>query len=178
MAVNLDPMTVGGIIVGVLVALNSYGLLNMNRKVSEIGNTRILNNPLGVKLHETYATREECAACMRETKRDLGEMKALYDKILLLVMERDERSVERTRLATDALGEKIVALGEQLHERITRTAEEGADRRRRIHDEINKHGDRITRVETMTDVSKDIGQLGGAIMTLAKKKPERINANS
>ena len=166
---NLDVATVGQIIVAVIVALNAWGMLNVNRKVSEIGNTRIVNNPLGVSLEKSYATREECAACMRETKSEMKEMKALYDKIVTLLMERDERSVDRTKMVNDALSEKIAALGDQLHTRITQSNEEGAERRRRIHDKLNEHQDKITAIHVRTDVSKDIGKLGSAIMTLAKK---------
>lgn len=166
---NMDISNVAELIVGIMVTLQSWGLLRLGRQVSEISRTRIINDPLGVKVERDYATREECAACMRETKSEMKEMKALYDKIVTLLMERDERSVDRTKAVNDNLSEKISALGEQLHARITRSDEEGAERRRRIHDKLNEHQDKITAIHIRTEVSKDIGKLGSAIMTLAKK---------
>ena len=50
--------------------------------------------------------------------------------------------------------------------------EEGAaERRRRIHDKLNEHADLLSRIDARTDVSKSIGRLGSAIMTLARKEP-------
>jgi hypothetical protein len=170
----MDIMTVGSLIVAVLVALNSMGMLNLNRKIAEIGSTRIVNNPLGVSIEKHYVTREECAACMRDTKNDLREMKALYDKIVMLVMERDERSVERSRQLNEVLSEKIITMGDQLHTRITESNDEGAERRRRIHDKLNEHADRLAAIHVRTEVSKDIGKLGSAIMALAKKNPDHV----
>lgn len=166
-AQGMDPMSVGTMIGGILITLLGGGFIG--KKISD-SRVTLMNNPLDVEVRKAYVTRDECLACKRESNSDVREMKALYDKIITLVMERDERASERTRALGDMLSEKIADLGCQVHDRITQVADESAERRRRIHDKLNEHADLISRVDSRTEVSKSIGRLGSAIMTLAKKQ--------
>ena len=163
---GISPEAVGVIVGGMIVTLLSGGVLG--KKIAD-SRMQVTNNPLNVAIAKQYMTREDCAACMRENKSDLKEMKALYDKVFTLVLERDKQAEDRLKSLREDLSEKILAMGDQLHTRITQTTDEGAERRRRIHDKLNEHADLLSRMEARTEVSKSIGKLGAAIMTLAKK---------
>jgi hypothetical protein len=127
--------------------------------------------PFEVAVREQYVTRAECLACKTDMTATVREMRSMYDKTNALFMERDERSQERTKTMGEMLSSKIGELAERVHTRINELEETGGERRRRIHDKINEHADLLSRIDARTDVSKAIGKLGAAMMTLAKNPP-------
>ena len=102
---------------------------------------------VAVSMPEKFLTRSDFLEYKSDIKSDIREMRVLYDKALCLMTD----------------------LGESLHKRISENEESGAERRRRIHDKLNEHSDQLSRIDSRTEVSKSIGKLGAAIMTLAKK---------
>lgn len=136
---------VGTIIASVIGGLIGGGFLG--KKISD-SNVRIKNNPLDVSIADQYVRREEFAEFKGEMKADVREMRGLFDKAITLIAERDERLIENIN---------SVASG----------AYEG---RRRLHDKVNEHSAKLERMAVNSDVSKSIGKLGAAVMTLAKER--------
>ena len=147
-----------GTIIGVfLVTLISAGVIT--GKVANMQRVRVDSGHMEISMREKFLTRSEFLEFKGDIKSDVREMKVLYEKALMFALERDERS------AND-----LKNLGEQLHKRISDGDEAGAERRRTIHEQINLNTNSITRIETHTNLGKDLGKLGAAIMTLAKKE--------
>lgn len=156
--VTLSPEAVGGILAFFVVGLLGAGVLG--KKGAETQRIKVESPGIEVTLRDKFLTRSEFLEFKGEIKSDVREMRVLYDKALSLIVDRDLRT------ASD-----MKELGEALHKRISDADEAGAERRRRIHDKLNDHSDKLTAIETRTEVSKSIGRLGGAIMALAKKEP-------
>lgn len=145
-----DPKDVGTMVGSILIALLGGGYLG--KKITE-SKVTLANNPLQVSLQEQFVRREEFAEFKGEMKADVREMRGLFDKAITLIAERDER----------------------LTETINDVASGAYEGRRRLHDKVNNHEGRLARVEVNNDVSKAVGKLGSAVMTLAKsggKTPE------
>ena len=110
-------------------------------------------------MRKSYVSREDCLACKNDMRSDVRDMRVMYDKLVTLINDRDEKTAQQIR-----------QLGEVLHGRITQAAEDAAERRRAIHDKLGIHADLLSRIDTRTDVSRAIGKLGGAILAMAKEK--------
>jgi len=151
--IGIAPEMVGTIIATIIIGLLGAGYLG--KKVSDVQRVQ-----LEIPLRDKYLTRSEFLEFKGDIKSDIREMKVLYEKALTFATDRDERA------ATD-----LKNLGDQLHKRISDGDEAGAERRRTIHEEINRNTNAITRIEAHTNVGRDLGKLGAAIMTLAKKEP-------
>jgi hypothetical protein len=135
--------------VGVIIAAIISGLIGggvIGKKVSD-SNVKVSNNPLEVSLREQYVRREEFAEFKGEMKADVREMRGVFDKAITLIADRDER----------------------LTEIINSVASGAYEGRRRLHDKVNEHSARLERMAVNSDVSKSIGKLGAAVMTLARK---------
>lgn len=98
--------------------------------------------PVEIALQREYVTRTEFAEFKGELKADVREMRGSYEKLAMLIDERDKK------------------LGEML-EKVAAGAFEG---RRRIHEEVNAHSKSIARLEAKGDISKGLASLGKAIM--------------
>jgi hypothetical protein len=118
--------------------------------------------PVGVEVADKFVTRTEFAEFKGEMKADVREMKGMYDKCLTLIETRDQR-----------LTEKIGGLTDSVTARFETSAVDAGNRRRDIHEKINKADERITRIETQSDISKHIGKLGSAMITALNKCPKR-----
>lgn len=151
---EMNYITTGAIaaVCSMVSGLVLYGKGKQARTVS------INDQPVGVAVQKDFVTREECRACKLDSRVEVQEMKALYDKCLTLIDTRDQR-----------LTDKITALTESVTQRFEAGAIDAGNRRRDIHEKINRADDRIGRMETNVDVSKHIGKLGGAIMAAIKK---------
>lgn len=106
--------------------------------------------PVEIALQREYVTRAEFSEFKGEMKAEVREMKGLFDKAVTLITERDERLT--------------VSINE-----VAKGAFEG---RRRIHETVNAQGNQIAVLADRADVSKSIGKLGGAIMTVMKQCPK------
>lgn len=110
-----------------------------------------------VSTREKYLTREEFLEYKGEIKTDVSRMLSLYDKAITLINERDSR-----------LSEKLDNLGTQIYGRINDVVAESSERRRNIFDKLEEQGKSIASIDSRTDVSKAIGQLGKAIIANSK----------
>jgi hypothetical protein len=146
-----DPLISGAWVISLVVAI--IGALAGGVKIGQSRNVKILDQPVEVAVQKTYVSREECLACKNEMRGDVREMRILYDKLVTLINVRDENTAA-----------KIIAMGEQLHTRITAVVEDASERRRRIYDKQEEHTRAIAMIDARTDVSKAIGQLGKAII--------------
>jgi len=163
----LDPTTVGTLIGVILITLAGSGIFVIRSKdgwkakgaADAQSNNVTIKHPVpevpvhlngghvAVSMPEKFLIRSEFLEYKSDIKSDIREMRVLYDKALCLMTD----------------------LGESLHKRISENDEIGAERRRRIHEKLNEHSDKLSRIDSRTEVSKSIGKLGSAIMTLAKK---------
>lgn len=103
--------------------------------------------PVEIALQEKYVTRTEFAEFKGELKADVREMRGSFDRLTMLINERDVKLTE-------------------MIESVAKGAFEG---RRRIHEEVNAHGKQLAAIDARTDVSKCIGKLGNAMMTAIKE---------
>ena len=153
-----DTLVSGAWVISLVVAV--IGALAGGVKIGQSAKVKLTDQPIGVDIADKFLTRSEFLEFKGDIKADVREMKTLYEKSLTLITTVAERSEAQHREGT-----------QNLHDRIAQVTDEGAERRRRIHDKLNEHADLLSRIDARTDVSKSIGRLGGAIMTLAKKEP-------
>lgn len=156
-ALPVDQMVPAAWVTGFVVAV--IGAVYGGMKVGQSRKVQVGPQPFEVDVRKAYVTREECLACKIESKADLREMRSLYEKTVVLFQTSNER-----------LSDQIKVLAENTQLRFQDAAVEAAERRRRIHDKLNEHADLLSRIDARTDVSKSIGKLGAAIVTLAKKE--------
>ena len=152
-----DVLVNGAWVTGFVVAV--IGALFSGMKITQAKYMKIGPQPFDVTVQKSYVSREECQACKNDMRGDVRDMRVLYDKLVTLINDRDEKTAQQIR-----------QLGEVLHGRITQAAEDAAERRRAIHDKLGIHADLLSRIDTRTDVSRAIGKLGGAILAMAKEK--------
>ena len=112
-------------------------------------NVTVDGQPIGVRVTQEFVTRTEFAEFKGELKADVREMRGSFDRLATLIDERDRK-----------LSDMI--------EKVAAGAYEG---RRRLHEEVNRHREQISAIGVNTDVSKNIGKLGAAIMTHLKNCP-------
>ena len=115
--------------------------------------------PVQIDVAEKFVTKTEFAEFKGEVKAEVKEMKGLFDKAVTLIAERDER-----------LSDKISSQGDQLTDMINKVASGAYEARRRIHETVNEHGQKIAVLSERSDISKSMGKLGGAIMATVKEK--------
>lgn len=156
-ATAADPMVSGAWVTGFVVAV--IGAVFAGVKVGQSKKVQVGPQPFEIAVQEKYVTRAECLACKNESRADVREMRALYEKTVVLL-----------QVGHDKLAEQMREFSERTHARFQEVSEEGAERRRRIHDKLNEHADLLSRIDARTDVSKSIGKLGSAIVALAKKE--------
>lgn len=133
---------VASMVVGV-VAWITRGRQGRNVKIEGEPSVHVANETLGVRLYEAYVTRNEFMEFKGEIKSDVREMRGSYDKLTLLINERDKK----------------------LSEMIERVAAGAFEGRRRIHEEVNAQGKAISAIGAKADISKGLGTLGKALMT-------------
>ena len=107
----------------------------------------IARQPVGVDVADKFVTRTEFAEFKGELKADVREMRGSYEKLVMLINERDTK----------------------LTEMIEAVAKGACDGRRRIHEELTAQGKQIAGMAERTDVSKAVGKLGGALMQAIKE---------
>lgn len=141
---SMNYLTTGAItaICTALTGIVAYTKGKTDRKV------KIENQPIEVSMQERYVTRTEFAEFKGELKADVREMRGSYDRLTMLIDERDKKLTE-------------------MIERVAQGAFEG---RRRIHDVVNQQSKEIAALGVKADVSKSIGKLGAAIMETIKPK--------
>lgn len=154
LAVAANPGDMNYVTTGAIVAVGSvitgaiaYAKGKQRRSVT------VENQPVGIRLEKEFVTRTEFAEFKGELKADVREMRGSYDKLVMLIDERDKK----------------------LSDMIEKVASGAFEGRRRIHDEVNKHREQIAAIGVNTDVSKNIGKLGAAIMTHLKNCPVAKN---
>lgn len=150
-----DTLISGAWVISLVVAV--IGALAGGVKLGQ-SRVKIEGQPLEISMRDKFLTRTEFLEFKSDIKADVREMRLLFDRAVQLVTD-----------SAATTGKQIHELGEQLHSRITQANDEAAERRRRIHDKLNEHQDKIVAIDTRTEVSKSIGKLGAAILTLAKK---------
>lgn len=139
---EMNYLTTGAIaaVCSMVSGLVLYGKGKQNRNVT------LTNQPVGVKVEEAYVTRIEFTEFRGEMRTEVRDMKGLFDKAVTLIAERDSR-----------LTEKMEAIASGAYEA-----------RRRIHETVNRQGERLAQVETKADIGKGLGNLGKAIMAANK----------
>ena len=152
-----DVLVNGAWVTGFVVSV--IGAVFAGMKIRSTINAQVGPQPFEVELRKSYVSREDCLACKNDMRSDVRDMRVMYDKLVTLINDRDEKTAQQIR-----------QLGEVLHGRITQAAEDAAERRRAIHDKLGIHADLLSRIDTRTDVSRAIGKLGGAILAMAKEK--------
>jgi hypothetical protein len=140
---DMNYVTTGaiGLVMSAIVGVITYSKGRATRSVT------IEKQPVEIALQREYVTRSEFAEFKGELKADVREMRGAYDKLIMLIDERDQKL-------------------SNLIESVAKGAFEG---RRRIHEEVNAQGKQLAGIEARTDVSKSIGKLGGALMQAIKK---------
>jgi hypothetical protein len=142
---DMNYITTGALV----VLLNTITGVLTYKSGQKSRTVKIEDQPVGFRLEKEYVTRTEFAEFKGELKADVREMRGSYDRLTMLIDERDKK-----------LGEMI--------EKVASGAFEG---RRRIHETVNEQGKQIAAIGVNTDVSKNIGKLGAAIMTHLKSCP-------
>ena len=153
-----DPMVSGAWVTGFVVAV--IGAVFAGVKVGQSKKVKVGPQPFEIAVQDKYVSRAECLACKNDMRSDVREMRVLYDKTVTLFQDNATR-----------VSDQIKEFGERVEGRFQIVEEGAAERRRRIHDKLNEHADLLSRIDARTDVSKSIGRLGSAIMTLARKEP-------
>jgi len=155
-ASQVDAMVSGAWVTGFVVAVLSAVFAGVKMALSR--KMQMGPQPFEVAVQDKYVTRAEWLAGQTDIRSDVREMRVLYDKAITLINERDER-----------ISQQIQQLGEMLHNRINKGEADSSERRRDIYNKLNDHADLLSRIDARTDVSKSIGKLGAAIVSLAKK---------
>jgi len=165
------PMITGFVLTIVTGVITAVGALFVRgqRREREIRESMRIHGPVPevpvrmddghveVSTREQYLTRREFLEYKGEIKADVSRMLSLYDKAITLINERDSR-----------LTEKLDGLGTQIYGRINEVVSESSERRRNIFDKLEEQGKAISAIDSRTDVSKAIGQLGKAIIANSK----------
>lgn len=157
-AANADTMNylTTGAITAICSAITGVVLYAKGAKDKGDRQVTLKGQPLEIALQERYVTRQELSEFKGEIKADIREMRGSYDRLVLLLDERERKLTE-------------------LIEKVASGAFEG---RRRIHEEVNAQGKQIAAIGVNSDVSKHIGKLGSAIMTHLKNCPIAAKAQS
>lgn len=113
-----------------------------------------------VRIEDEFVRRAELADFKQEIRTEVSRMERSVDKLGDIMLTRDESLRRTIKETSEALSQKI--------EQVASGAFEG---RRRIHEEVNAQGKLISAISVNTDVSKNIGKLGAAIMTHLKSCP-------
>lgn len=132
-------------IAAVCSLISGIALYNKGRQARVV---TIDKQPVEIALAKDYVTRSEFAEFKGELKADVREMRGAYDKLVLLINERDEK------LST--------MIGD-----VAKGAFEG---RRRIHETVNNQSNQIAVLSDRVDVAKSIGKLGAAVMATLKRE--------
>lgn len=148
---DLNYITTGAI-TAVCSALTGAVLYNRGRQGRAV---TIEKQPVEIALQKEYVTRTEFSEFKGEMKAEVREMKGLFDKAVTLITERDER----------------------LTATINDVAKGAFEGRRRIHETVNLQGEKIAVLSDRADVSKAIGKLGAAMMTVLKQCPKQSNSH-
>jgi len=99
--------------------------------------------PVEIALQKEFVTRLDFSEFKGEVKADFREMRGSYEKLTMLIEERDRK----------------------LSDMIEKVAAGAFEGRRRIHDEVNHQGKSIARLESKGEISKGLATLGKAIMS-------------
>lgn len=132
-----------GAIAAVCSAISGAVLYARGRQKREV---TIDKQPVGVRLHEAWVTRQEFLDFKGEIKADVREMRGTFEKLATIIDERDRKLTE-------------------MIEKVASGAYEG---RRRLHETVNSHGQQLAVLAAKTDISKGLGSLGAAIKQAIK----------
>ncbi len=103
----------------------------------------LTNNPLPVKMEDHFVTRREFDTFKGEIRIDVTEMKGLFGRLTDKFEERDKRYQDKQDERDERLTKKIEAVASGAYEA-----------RRRIHEKVNEHGERLKSLEDRTPVKK------------------------
>lgn len=133
------------------------GRQNRSVRIEGTPNVQVENQTLGVRLHEAWVTRQEFLEFKGEIKSDVRDIRNNVDKMTDAFMVRDE-----------ALRRVIQSNSDTLTEKINEVASGAYEARRRIHETVNKQGERLATMEAKADISKGLASLGSAVMKAVK----------
>lgn len=109
-------------------------------------NVTLTNQPVGVRVEDTYVTRVEFNDFRTVMRDEVSKMERLFDKTVTLISEQNKH----------------------LTDNMNAIASGAYEARRRIHETVNKQGERLAQVETKADIGKGLASLGKAIMSSNK----------
>lgn len=101
------------------------------------------NNPLAVKMEDHFVTRREFDTFKGEIRVDVMDMKGTVEKLAVKMDERDKRYQDKLDERDSRLSAKIEAVASGAYEA-----------RRRIHEKVNNHGERLKSLEDRTPVKR------------------------
>ncbi len=137
-------------IAAVCSLISGIALYNKGRQARIV---TIDKQPVEIALAKDYVTRSEFAEFKGELKADVREMRGAYEKLLMLINERDEKLTS-------------------MIENVAKGAFEG---RRRIHETVNTHSSHLAVLSDRVDVAKSIGKLGAAVMATMNREKKTTN---
>jgi hypothetical protein len=106
----------------------------------------ISNNPLAVKMEDHFVTRREFDTFKGEIRVDVAEMKGLFGRLNDKFDERDKRYQDKADERDERLSKKIESVASGAYEA-----------RRRIHEKVNEHGERLKSLEDRTPLKRASG---------------------
>ena len=144
--INTSAITAVCMMVTGVVGWFMRGRQSRSVKIEGTPGVNVKNETLGVRLHEAWVTRQEFLDFKSEIKADVREMRGTFEKLATIIDERDRKLTE-------------------MIEKVASGAYEG---RRRLHEQVNNHGQQLAVLAAKTDISKGLGSLGAAIKQAIK----------
>lgn len=126
-------------------------------KIEGTPGVQVENQTLGVRLHDAWVTRQEFLEFKGEIKADVKDIRNSVDKVTDLLAARDEAQRRMIQSTMEGLSEKINDVASGAYEA-----------RRRIHETVNRQGERLATLEAKADISKGLASLGSAVMKAVK----------
>lgn len=103
----------------------------------------VTNNPLAVKMEDHFVTRREFDTFKTDVRVDITDIKGVVNGAISKMDERDKRYQDRLDKRDEAYNGKMEAIASGAYEG-----------RRRIHDKVNNHGERLKSLEDRTPVKR------------------------
>lgn len=149
-----DNFSVAGLLailggLGTLVAGIGAVVHGKNQKAAgakeqkERTDVNVTNNPLAVKMEDHFVTRREFDSFKTEIRVDVTDIKGLFGRLADKFDERDKRYQD-----------KIEERDERLSKKIESVASGAYEARRRIHEKVNEHGERLKSLEDRTPLKR------------------------
>lgn len=103
----------------------------------------LTNNPLAVRMEDHFVTRREFDTFRGEVRLDIVDMKGVVKGAVEKFDERDKRYQDRMDKRDETYNAKMEAIASGAYEA-----------RRRIHEKVNNHGERLKSLEDRTPMKK------------------------